>query len=296
MSEIDLKLIKRQVEYYFNDANYSKDKFMNEIAMRYNGYIPLETLLTFKKLRSLKATPELVKEAVKESKIVKVDEDKIMKIITEEYLYYKSNGEAFIRTLLIKGFPINYTLDEISNVLTDPIPQRVSMLRDHDKQFSGSCYVEYGSLEEAESVLNKEITIEVIKESIETEEENTKKSKSTELIKLDISKKPKKDKVMNFKQKKQELAVKRIKKDFEGKIYKIENLGEKSILEVKKLVDGVAFVDLENKVLRMKYINDFDEKEFSDIKLIKLSPDECKEYFDKLDIKPKVRKGKKSFK
>lgn len=72
------KKIAQQIEYYFGDINLPRDKFMQEKIQEDEGWIPLEVLLTFKRLASLSSDPEVIVTAVEkaESKLVSISEDR----------------------------------------------------------------------------------------------------------------------------------------------------------------------------------------------------------------------------
>lgn len=49
-----LAKIKKQVEFYFSDSNFRKDKFLREKANADpDGFVPITVLLTFNRLKSL---------------------------------------------------------------------------------------------------------------------------------------------------------------------------------------------------------------------------------------------------
>lgn len=72
------KKIIQQIEYYFGDINLPRDKFMQEKIKEDEGWIPLDVLLTFKRLASLSTDPEVIVKAVEksESQLVQVSDDR----------------------------------------------------------------------------------------------------------------------------------------------------------------------------------------------------------------------------
>ncbi|CAN8023691.1 unnamed protein product [Ixodes persulcatus] len=50
VSPLDAKIIK-QIEYYFGDFNLPRDKFLREKVKLDEGWVPIETLLTFNRLK-----------------------------------------------------------------------------------------------------------------------------------------------------------------------------------------------------------------------------------------------------
>jgi len=65
LSTTDLeKRIIRQIEHYFGDHNLPRDRFMQAVMQETDGWIPIETLLTFKRLRELSGDAEQIMMAV----------------------------------------------------------------------------------------------------------------------------------------------------------------------------------------------------------------------------------------
>lgn len=70
--------IIRQLEYYFGDANLAKDKFMKDQISKDEGWVPLDVLLTFKRLKSLSDDKKVIVDAISKSEegLVEVSEDR----------------------------------------------------------------------------------------------------------------------------------------------------------------------------------------------------------------------------
>ena len=65
-----LKRIKKQMEYYFGDKNYYQDKYLlDAVSKSENGFVPISDFMTFNKLVRMRATENLIIEAIKESEI-----------------------------------------------------------------------------------------------------------------------------------------------------------------------------------------------------------------------------------
>lgn len=65
-SQLEQKII-RQVEYYFGDYNLPKDKFMLAQMDENDGWFDMDSMLTFKRLRSLTTDGKVVLEALQKS-------------------------------------------------------------------------------------------------------------------------------------------------------------------------------------------------------------------------------------
>ena len=77
------KLILNQVEFYFSDANYSNDKFLQK-QLDSDGFVPISSLLAYKTLALLlqkegnvtgSARKALIAEVAQKSDIVKLSAD-----------------------------------------------------------------------------------------------------------------------------------------------------------------------------------------------------------------------------
>merc|ERR1711862_516611 len=67
--------IKRQVEYYFSERNWRKDRFLQGVA-DIQGYVTIDEIAVFPRMRnmmgSLGVTSSFVAEALSDSKVVEV--------------------------------------------------------------------------------------------------------------------------------------------------------------------------------------------------------------------------------
>lgn len=69
--------IREQMEFYFSDSNLAKDRFMkNLIQSSENGYVDMETFLTFKKISSLTKDVIQIRKALSHSDFFELNEDK----------------------------------------------------------------------------------------------------------------------------------------------------------------------------------------------------------------------------
>merc|ERR1712217_23490 len=64
--------IQKQLEYYFSIKNMNEDKFLREV-MDESGWVTIETILQFKRMKALGATKELVTEAAFHSTAIEID-------------------------------------------------------------------------------------------------------------------------------------------------------------------------------------------------------------------------------
>jgi lupus La protein len=157
-----LAAVKRQVEFYFSDSNFRKDTFLRAASETDpDGFVPISTLLTFNKLKSLTTDPAVVAQALGGSEVAIVSDDGT-KIRRASELPVTDSSKQ--RTLYVKGYPVDdaeVTHDSIINQFSEY--GKVNMVRlrrdPATKQFKGSCFVEFAeeaSLAAAVAAANKD--------------------------------------------------------------------------------------------------------------------------------------------
>lgn len=67
--------ILKQMEFYFSDANLTKDRFLADLV-KSNPYVPLDMFLKFNKIRTLTQDVTDIAKAMKNSKFLELTEDK----------------------------------------------------------------------------------------------------------------------------------------------------------------------------------------------------------------------------
>ena len=149
--------IKRQLNFYFSDANITKDKFMLDQLEQNNNRIPVATILTFSKLKNLGATIEDCKAAAAESEIFDiVDEFFVRRNPIEQY---NADERSVVLMNLTEELRV---LEDLENFIREAgfLPAYVR-IREQGKSGSFIARCELGSAEEAEKAvstgcLNKE--------------------------------------------------------------------------------------------------------------------------------------------
>ncbi|KAH9410802.1 la domain-containing protein [Ordospora pajunii] len=290
-----LEKIKAQVEFYFSDANFRVDKFLREQAMASEGYVSIATIASFNRLRNLNATVEEIKQSLEGSNVVELKDDKVKKIETEEYLSYVADGCIEKRVVYAEGFDKESSLEDIEQILSEHVePALIRMRRDKEKVFNGSVFVELKSEADAEKLVRAKILVGGKAENGD-DEECVKKQKSEEKY-LNIIKKEDymKEKARMTAEKKEQVAREALEKDFVPRLFKYESSEELDVKAIRKIVKNTAFIDVNEKVIRMKYIEEFKEKKFEEegkeVTLIKMDEDKALEYCKKIKIVPKEDK------
>lgn len=107
------------MQYYFGDTNLRRDKFLKEEVTKDEGWVKLETLLTFNRLKQMSEDPKVIIAALRkaDSGLLEISEDetklrrstdKPLKDLTEE-----EQKALNLRTVHFKGFPLDATLDDV---------------------------------------------------------------------------------------------------------------------------------------------------------------------------------------
>ncbi|RDD37120.1 Lupus La protein [Trichoplax sp. H2] len=161
-SELELKIIK-QIEFYFGDHNLPRDRFLQEKIVENNGWIPLSVLMTFNRLKSLSTDTDVIMAALKKStnNVVEISEDgqslqrsaaNPIEIVTED-----KRVDMKSRTVYVKGFPPETSLEQIENFITTfGQVNYIRMRRYKDRNFKGSIFVEFCKQEDAVKFVNGE--------------------------------------------------------------------------------------------------------------------------------------------
>ncbi|KAM0680382.1 hypothetical protein GINT2_001440 [Glugoides intestinalis] len=288
---MDMKKLKEQIEFYFSDSNYARDSFLIAKAAENDGFVQISVLLTFKRLRAMNPTVEDVKEAVKDSNVVELNEDSLRKIKTQEFADYLNDKDISKRVVHMKGFCITSTLDDVKELLEAHCkPSKITLRRTQLGEFTGSCFVEFKTKEEAEEVLK--LRIELCAEKID---EDAKKQKIEPAFLEIVSKTDYLESKKTEKEKEKEKKFsEKVKTSFIQKLYKYQCPSDIDIKAIKEAVPNCAFVDTSKNVIRLKFVEEWTEKEFTlqkddkekvTIKLSKMSDEEAKEHVKGISIK-----------
>ncbi|XP_051986410.1 lupus La protein [Xyrauchen texanus] len=155
MSPLEKK-VAEQIEYYFGDHNLPRDKFLKEQVQLDDGWVTLETMLKFNRLKSLTSDAAVIVQSLQKSKtgLLELSEDKT-KIRRSLNKPLPENNEEYRDTLkhksiYIKGFPLDTTLDEIKEWLSDKVTaENIYMRKGPLKTFKGSIFAVLESEEAA---------------------------------------------------------------------------------------------------------------------------------------------------
>jgi len=162
----DAVKLRKQVDYYFSDSNFPRDKFLRTKSEEdENGFVDISVLLTFNRLKVLGATVEEISKAAVGSKIVVLDDSK-KRLRRKDPLPDANLWKT--RTLYAKGwtagddFPSIDTLIQLFSPSGDVLMVKRRFWNDDDgKHFKGSIFAEFATPEMAERAAAEEYTIKV---------------------------------------------------------------------------------------------------------------------------------------
>lgn len=161
ISPLDAKIIK-QIEYYFGDFNLPRDKFLREKVKIDEGWVPIETLLTFNRLKSLTEEEGKVADAIRQSTLLEVSADGKKVRRSPEKPLPESTTERQQKldelTVYAKGFPTTATIDDLLeffsqfgrclNVFMRRLPS--------SRKFKGSVFATFDKEEDAKRFVSQE--------------------------------------------------------------------------------------------------------------------------------------------
>ncbi|KAH0499884.1 Lupus La protein-like protein [Microtus ochrogaster] len=152
---------ERRELYYFGDFNLPRDKFLKEQIKLDEGWVPLDTMIKFNRLNRLTTDFNVIVQALGKSKAklmeVSADKTKIRRSpsrplpeVTDEY-----KNDVKNRSVYIKGFPTDATLDDIKEWLDDKGQiLNIQMRRTLHKTFKGSIFAVFDSIQSAKKFVD----------------------------------------------------------------------------------------------------------------------------------------------
>lgn len=153
--------ILKQVEFYFSDNNLPYDKFLWTETSKNDGWIPIKTIHSFKRMRHFEPFEEVVAALRTSPELLEVSEngEKVRRKTEIKVPAAQESKSRFGRTVYAKGFG-----DETSTSQVDieaffanicPVNQ-VRLRRTDDGTFKSSVFVEFKNLEDAEMFVKQD--------------------------------------------------------------------------------------------------------------------------------------------
>jgi lupus La protein len=144
--------VKAQLQFYFSDSNYPRDKFLRGKAAENDGWIPLDVIATFSRMKQMTSDLPLIVAVAKSCEDLTVSEDGL-KVKRKSPIPEKDTINE--RSVYVKGLP-----DESAGVSIESLADyfssfgkvlSVRLRRDTDKSFKGKAYVEFATQTEADN-------------------------------------------------------------------------------------------------------------------------------------------------
>ncbi|KAK4525773.1 hypothetical protein GAYE_SCF16G3682 [Galdieria yellowstonensis] len=150
--------IKNQVEFYFSDSNLPRDKFLrSQTGEAGDGYVNLDIVANFKRLKSLTTDLSVIRTALKTSQLVELNEDKTK--LRRKYPLPPSISNKR-KTIYVKGFPTEEEpqLESVVELFSPyGVVRSVRFRRYPDtKKFKGSAFIEFETEEQAQRAAEEE--------------------------------------------------------------------------------------------------------------------------------------------
>ncbi|XP_050087933.1 la-related protein 7 [Anopheles aquasalis] len=106
--------IRSQMEFYFSDANLSKDRYMS-VLLREDPFIPLQEFLKFNKIKAIASSVEEIATALKNSELLTLSDDNQKVRRTKEFVERENSEDC---TLYVESLPPKADLDWVRNVFS----------------------------------------------------------------------------------------------------------------------------------------------------------------------------------
>ncbi|XP_061510211.1 la-related protein 7 [Anopheles gambiae] len=106
--------IRKQIEFYFSDANLTKDRYMGQL-LRNGPFIPLEEFLKFNKIKALTTNVDEIANALKNSTLLELSDDRA-KVRRKTEVVVKANSEEC--TIYVESLPPKADHDWVRNVFS----------------------------------------------------------------------------------------------------------------------------------------------------------------------------------
>ncbi|XP_059616636.1 la-related protein 7 [Phlebotomus argentipes] len=93
--------IRKQMEFYFSDANITKDRFLGQLVNE-DPYVPLEIFLSFNRMKQLTECAKDIAKALAKSQMLQLSEDE-KKVRRRTKINWKINSDEC--TIYVEGLP-----------------------------------------------------------------------------------------------------------------------------------------------------------------------------------------------
>ncbi|CAH2108064.1 unnamed protein product [Euphydryas editha] len=143
--------IMKQMEFYFSDANLSKDRYLGDLVKN-DPFVPLVEFLKFNKIRSLTQDVGDIVKAMKHSTFLELSEDKIKVRRKTQMMPY----DADLRTIYVESIPVTASREWLERVFSDyGKVAYISLPKFKNSQnIKGFAFIEFSSPQDAQKCMN----------------------------------------------------------------------------------------------------------------------------------------------
>ncbi|KAK1320100.1 hypothetical protein QJS10_CPA03g00625 [Acorus calamus] len=150
--------IVRQVEYYFSNENLPTDKFLLKFVKKNKGFVPIEVIASFRKMKKLGQDSSQIEIALRTSSQLIISSDK-KSVKRLKPLSDSDISNAEFRTVLVENLPDDHSRDNLQRMFGDVgnIKDISILQKGSEKKFIISnklhALIEYETVEEAENAV-----------------------------------------------------------------------------------------------------------------------------------------------
>jgi lupus La protein len=246
-SDLEAKVLK-QVEFYFSDSNYPRDKFLRaQAGFHEQGYVPIATIASFARMKALTTDVALIASVAKRSDKLQVSEDGTL---IKRVAPVPADDTLTERMAHTKGWPATVTIEQVSAALSQfGKVQSVRLRKRKDKSPKDSAFVEFSTQDELKSAAeagkvafeDKEIVVKTKKAWFDGKKAEKDEQKRNKKRKPEGEPQQNEQDDDNKKPKREESNLPK------GTIVAVKGMGPETTREIAKEVFGaygtVAFVD-----------------------------------------------------
>ncbi|XP_045768924.1 la-related protein 7 isoform X2 [Maniola jurtina] len=143
--------IMKQMEFYFSDANLSKDRFLGDLVKN-DPFVPITEFLKFNKIRSLTQDANDIVKAMKHSTLLELSEDKQKVKRKTPMMPY----DADLRTVYVESIPVTASREWLERVFSDYGQVAYISLPKfkNSNKIKGFAFIEFATPQDAQNCMN----------------------------------------------------------------------------------------------------------------------------------------------
>ncbi|GAB0087100.1 la-related protein 7 [Sergentomyia squamirostris] len=106
--------IRKQMEFYFSDANITKDRFLGQLVME-DPFVPLEVFLSFNRMKQLTDSTKDIVKSLSKSSLLELSEDE-KKVRRKSKINWNIDSDA--STIYVEGLPLKADHEWVKSVFS----------------------------------------------------------------------------------------------------------------------------------------------------------------------------------